>query len=85
MNVTAVVDTSGNVVERYMYDPYGNVTVLDGTTGGQTDWAVDADGASDVGNEILYCGYRYHGIPGTRDLSTWPFGFRARVFARWVT
>ena len=27
-NVTALVDASGNVVERYVYDPYGAVTVL---------------------------------------------------------
>jgi RHS repeat-associated protein len=27
-NVTALIDTSGNVVERYVYDPYGAVTVL---------------------------------------------------------
>jgi RHS repeat-associated protein len=27
-NVTALVDGSGNVVERYVYDPYGAVTVL---------------------------------------------------------
>jgi len=29
MNVTALADTSGAVVERYAYDPYGDVTVLD--------------------------------------------------------
>jgi RHS repeat-associated protein len=35
-NVTSITDSSGNVVERYEYDPYGNVTVLnpDGTTRG---------------------------------------------------
>ncbi len=27
-NVTAVVDDSGEVVERYVYDPFGQVTVL---------------------------------------------------------
>lgn len=29
MNVTALVDAVGDVVERTMYDPYGKVTVLD--------------------------------------------------------
>jgi RHS repeat-associated protein len=58
MNVTALVNASGAVVERYAYDPYGKVTILDGTTGGQTEWAADADQKSDVDNEILYCGYR---------------------------
>ena len=28
-NVTAIFDNSGNVVERYVYDPFGSVTVLD--------------------------------------------------------
>jgi hypothetical protein len=27
-NVTALIDTSGNVQERYIYDPYGTVTIL---------------------------------------------------------
>jgi hypothetical protein len=39
-NVTALVDTSGAVVERYIYDPYGAVTVLD------ANWSTDADGAA---------------------------------------
>ena len=72
-NVTALVqgtpgDTDlGKVVERYACDPYGRVLVLDGadgvdpdTTAGEPDeqWGEDADGASDVANEILFCGYR---------------------------
>ena len=28
-NVTALFDNSGNVVERYIYDPFGQVTILD--------------------------------------------------------
>ena len=76
MNVTAVVDTSGNVVERYMYDAYGNVTVLD------ADWSSDADGDSDVSNEILYGGYRY-------DTETGLYHVRRRMYhptlGRWMT
>jgi RHS repeat-associated protein len=53
MNVTALADESGAVVERYAYDPYGQVTVLD------ADWSTDADNASDVANEVLYAGYRF--------------------------
>ena len=52
-NVTALIEADGDVVERYLYDPYGRVTVLD------ADFSADADNASDYGNEILYCGYRY--------------------------
>ncbi len=57
--VTAVVDgTDGDVVERYAYDPYGRVTVLNGENdGGVSDWSADADNASDWDNRILYCGY----------------------------
>jgi hypothetical protein len=30
MNVTALVDTGGDAVERYVYGPYGKVTILNG-------------------------------------------------------
>ena len=30
-NVTALVDVTGTVVERYIYDPYGGVTILTGS------------------------------------------------------
>jgi len=65
MNVTALVDVyDGAVVERYMYDAYGEVTVLhgvrdnDGTDTSGSEWSVRA-AADDFDNEILYCGYRY--------------------------
>ena len=41
-------DTSGIVVERYLYTPYGEVTVLD------SDFSSDADGDSDYHNTTLY-------------------------------
>lgn len=37
-NVTAIADDTGTVLERYIYDPYGNATVL------HANWATDADG-----------------------------------------
>ena len=43
-------DTSGTVVERYLYTPYGEVTVLD------SDFSSDADGQSDYSNTTLYTG-----------------------------
>ncbi|MFW6169696.1 MAG: hypothetical protein ACODAD_04335, partial [Planctomycetota bacterium] len=49
-NVTALMNTSGTVVERYLYTPYGEVTVLDG------DFSSDADGKSDYNNTTLYTG-----------------------------
>jgi RHS repeat-associated protein len=53
MNVTALVDAAGNVVERYNYEPYGQFRVYDAA------WTADADNATDVANEILYAGYRF--------------------------
>ncbi|NBB95650.1 MAG: hypothetical protein GVY16_07900, partial [Planctomycetes bacterium] len=50
MNVTALVDESGTVVERYAYDPYGERTVLD------ADFSADADGLSDVNNALGHQG-----------------------------
>ena len=58
MNVTALVDTAGTVVERYAYDPYGKVIVLDG------DWSADADSVSDVDNRVMYAGYHYDAETG---------------------
>jgi RHS repeat-associated protein len=49
-NVTALVDESGNVVERYAYSPYGERTVLD------ADFSADANGVSDVNNALGHQG-----------------------------
>ena len=60
-NVTSLVEGDGDVVERYVYDPYGKVTVLHGADdadGAVTEWDEDT-GGSDWDNEILYSGYRY--------------------------
>ncbi len=52
-NVTSLFDNSGNVVERYVYDPYGRATVLD------ANWDTDADGTSDLGWVYLHQGGRH--------------------------
>jgi RHS repeat-associated protein len=74
-NTTALVDTSGAVIERYRYLPYGTPTVLD------ANWAVDGDGASDVGWTHLHQG-------GRLDSTTGTFHFRTREYSaslgRWV-
>lgn len=54
-NTTALVDTSGTVVERYQYDPYGAVTILDAS------WTSDSDQLSDVSWIYLHQGSRYDG------------------------
>ncbi|MCG3180926.1 MAG: hypothetical protein BIFFINMI_03291 [Phycisphaerae bacterium] len=52
MNVSALVNASGSVVERYVYGPYGRTTIYDGT------WT-NTRSTSNYHNEILYCGYRF--------------------------
>jgi len=47
-NVTALIDTSGTVQERYFYDPYGRRTILDGSWGARGsssyDWTLSHQG-----------------------------------------
>ena len=50
-NVTALVDTSGTVLERYAYSAYGAPTILSAA------WAVR--GSSDYAWETLFAGYRW--------------------------
>jgi len=52
-NVTALTDTSGAAVERYVYDPYGKPTIYN------DDWTATVSWANSKQNEILYCGYRF--------------------------
>jgi hypothetical protein len=65
MNVTALVDTSGNAVERYYYGPYGNVTMMDGSWTGRASSSYD--------NPILFCGYY-------RDSETGLYHVRNRMY-----
>jgi RHS repeat-associated protein len=58
-NVTALVDTSGNVVERYVYDPFGAVTVL------APNWTTR--GSSSYSWGYLYQGQRYDAAAGLYD------------------
>lgn len=52
MNVTALVDNSGQVVERDVYAAYGTATILDPNGSPRTG------SASAVANEVGYSGYR---------------------------
>ena len=82
MNVTALVNTSGTVLERYAYTPYGKPSFFDAS------WNPRAASAYD--NAILYCGYYYDqetGLYHVREryyhpilgllLSRDPIGYRA--------
>jgi RHS repeat-associated protein len=58
-NVTALVSTTGSVLERYAYAPYGAVTVM------SPGWS--ALGASAYGAIYLWQGKRYDGAVGLYD------------------
>jgi RHS repeat-associated protein len=52
MNVTALMDAAGHIAERYVYDPYGSVTVY------SDDWSTEVTTwANSKQNSIRYCGY----------------------------
>ena len=51
-SVMALTDATENVVERYRYEGYGAVTVLD------ADGSADADGVSDVLDPYAFTGRR---------------------------
>lgn len=76
-NVTALIHPQyGYRMDRFIYDAYGNVTVLD------AGWSDDADQVSDVDNDVLYCGYRYDAETGLyQDWKNPPFvPFHYRLF-----
>jgi len=53
MNVTALANTAGTVVERCVYDPYGTAIIYNQSWGATVAWGDSKK------NEILYCGYQY--------------------------
>ncbi len=73
MNVTALAEDDGDVLERYLYDPYGNVTFL------KADWSLqevsghDDGTASAYDNPILFAGY-------WRDSETGLYHVRNRMY-----
>ncbi|MBA2225624.1 RHS repeat-associated core domain-containing protein [thermophilic bacterium 2918] len=74
-NVTAIFDNSGNVVERYIYDPFGQATVLD------TEWNVRSGGSA-YDWLYLHQGGRY-------DVTSGLYHFRFRDYSptlgRWTS
>ncbi|WP_315851928.1 RHS repeat-associated core domain-containing protein [Thermogemmata fonticola] len=73
--MTAVVDDSGEVVERYIYDPFGQATVLDG------EWNVRS------GGRAYDWHYRHEG--GRYDVTSGLYHFRHRDYSptlgRWTS
>jgi RHS repeat-associated protein len=72
-NVTALVNASGSVVERYVYDPYGSVTVLNGS------WQTQGSSAY---------GWQYLHQVGRLDTTSGLYNFRMRDYSpglgRWA-
>ncbi len=66
-NVTALTDASGNVIERFVYDPYGMRMVLD------ANWTADADGESDVAFVHGHQGLRYNSATDLYDSRLRPY------------
>jgi RHS repeat-associated protein len=63
-NVTSITDSGGNVVERYSYDPYGNVTVEN--AGGSTKGNGSAS-ASGYDWNVVHQGLMLDSVTGTYD------------------
>jgi RHS repeat-associated protein len=74
--VTAVADTSGDIVERYLFDPYGHRTILD------PNFSADADNTSDFALMHGHQGGKYDSVLTNQML------FRNRVYdvetMRWL-
>ena len=56
-NVTTLVDTGGDAVERYLYEPYGKATIYDGSWGSTRS-------ASSYGNVVRFTGREWDGESG---------------------
>ena len=74
-NVTTLVDTSGDAVEHYQYDPYGKLRVFNGAAPDSdgAEWTDDPNNASDVSNVILYTGREYDPETGLYHYRTRPY------------
>jgi len=64
-NTTALVNAAGTVLERYVYDPYGRVTVTDGTWTGRAGSLYEST--------VLFAGY-------WRDTETGLYHVRNRMY-----
>ena len=70
-SVYALTNSSETVVERYKFDAYGKVTVL------EPDWSADGDNASDVENPYLFQARRWDDESGL-------YYFRARMMDEYL-
>src|SRR5262249_26476154 len=73
-NVTALVNASGQVVERYAYEPYGQVTVLD------ANWSPRSQNQSAFAWVTLHQGQRHDWATGYDDSRERDY---SRTLGRW--
>jgi len=74
-STAALVDAAGAPQERYEYDAYGQVHILD---------ANFADGASDCGNPYMFQGKRLDLLDnGGLELMSWPYRDYSMYLGRW--
>ncbi len=82
-NVTALLDTAGDALERYVYSPYGVVTIYDATWTGTRSESSYANVTLYTGRELdaetglYYCRNRYYGAQLGRFVSRDPIGYEA--------
>jgi len=82
-NVTAIFDNSGNVVERYIYDPFGQATVLDAnwnvrSAGSAYDWLyLHQGGRYDVTSGLYHFRFRDYSPTLGRWTSLDPLSYAA--------
>jgi RHS repeat-associated protein len=79
-NVTAIVNTSGTVVERYKYDPYGSVSFMDASFGVRSSssfsWVTLHQGLYyETADGLYYDRTRYYSPTLMRFMQTDPMGY----------
>ena len=75
-SVTAITNSSGTVLERYLYSAYGKSTVLDAS------FAADADDVTDIGNHYRFTGRE---VERVTNLQLNRYRFHQQQLGRWVT
>jgi len=73
-NITGIVSASGNVFERYEYDPYGNTTIYDAAYNPRTTSAYNW--------QTTYCGYKWDDDSG---LFAVRFRYYSPKLGIWIT
>ena len=78
-NLTAITDTSGTVVERYVFDPYGNRTIYNGS------WAAESTSSYTwfIGHQGLISDVESRLIDNRRRMANSALGFSQREPSGW--